>query len=284
MADVQLSDLISSGLLSARPAAADALLYQATDTKLWYISDGASWTALAQVVDGGDVTSGTVADARIAGTLARDSELTSAISTHEGASDPHPGYTTAAELAATKLDDLATPDDNTDLNATTGHHGLLPKLDNNAAHYLDGQGGWTTPSGSGGALLGVTSYGGSASNYTTTSSSLADVDATNAKVTFVAPASGNVLVKMTAVCSNSTAVGAFFGIRESTSDVAGKTFAKNGTPAASVMVPFLITGLTPGSSHTYKAAFCTSGGTFTIFQEGNAAGNGQVTLEVWAAP
>ena len=48
-----------------------------------------------------------------------------------------------------KLDDFGTPDDNTDLNATTTYHGLLPKLDNNALHFLDGQGGWTTPAGAG---------------------------------------------------------------------------------------------------------------------------------------
>lgn len=41
-----------------------------------------------------------------------------------------------------KLDDLGTPDDNTDLNASTSRHGLLPKLDNNATHFLNGQGNW----------------------------------------------------------------------------------------------------------------------------------------------
>jgi hypothetical protein len=56
-----------------------------------------------------------------------------------------------------KLDDLATPDDNTDLNATTGHHGLLKKLDGNAAHFLDGNGGWSTPTGSGGDVSGQSS-------------------------------------------------------------------------------------------------------------------------------
>lgn len=49
---------------------------------------------------GEDITSGTVADARIAATLTRDTELTAAISAHEAAGDPHPTYTTAAELAA----------------------------------------------------------------------------------------------------------------------------------------------------------------------------------------
>jgi hypothetical protein len=44
-----------------------------------------------------NLTSGTVADARIAATIARDSEVTSAISTHEGLADPHPGYLTPAE-------------------------------------------------------------------------------------------------------------------------------------------------------------------------------------------
>lgn len=50
---------------------------------------------------------------------------------------------------AIKLDDLATPDNNTDLNATTGHHGLLPVLDNDTTHFLNGQGGWTAPAGTG---------------------------------------------------------------------------------------------------------------------------------------
>jgi len=49
---------------------------------------------------GEDITSGTVADARIAATIARDSEVTAAIAAHEAAVDPHPTYTTAAELAA----------------------------------------------------------------------------------------------------------------------------------------------------------------------------------------
>jgi len=52
---------------------------------------------------------------------------------------------------ARKLDDLAAPDDNTDLNATDGRHGLLPKLSWVATQFLNGQGGWTVPAGGGGA-------------------------------------------------------------------------------------------------------------------------------------
>lgn len=42
-----------------------------------------------------------------------------------------------------KLDDLATPDDNTDLDASSLRHGLLPKLSNNARQFLRGDGTWT---------------------------------------------------------------------------------------------------------------------------------------------
>lgn len=46
---------------------------------------------------------------------------------------------------ALKLDNLAEPDDNTDLDASTTRHGLLKKLDNNAEHFLNGVGNWATP-------------------------------------------------------------------------------------------------------------------------------------------
>jgi hypothetical protein len=45
----------------------------------------------------------------------------------------------------TKLDDLTAPDDNTDLDATTSRHGLLPKLDGAVAKALLGNGTWGTP-------------------------------------------------------------------------------------------------------------------------------------------
>jgi len=41
-----------------------------------------------------------------------------------------------------KLDDLTAPDDNTDLNASTSAHGLLPKLPNDDDKVLDGTGSW----------------------------------------------------------------------------------------------------------------------------------------------
>lgn len=50
---------------------------------------------------------------------------------------------------AIKLDDLAAPDANTDLNVSTTAHGLCPVLPNSATVYLNGTGAYTTPAGAG---------------------------------------------------------------------------------------------------------------------------------------
>ncbi len=47
---------------------------------------------------------------------------------------------------AIKLDDLASPDDNTDLNVSTSAHGLCPKLPNDSTKFLSGFGTWLVPS------------------------------------------------------------------------------------------------------------------------------------------
>jgi len=64
-----------------------------------------------------------------------------------------------------KLDDLGTPDDNTDLNATTLRHGLLPKLSGSASDVLLGDGTWGAGGGGGGGLtqpqvMGRMAFGG----------------------------------------------------------------------------------------------------------------------------
>jgi hypothetical protein len=54
---------------------------------------------------------------------------------------------------AIKLDDLASPDDNTDLNASTSAHGLLPKLGGGTTNYLRADGTWAAPAGGGGGSM-----------------------------------------------------------------------------------------------------------------------------------
>jgi hypothetical protein len=139
--------LMLRGTRAAQPAAASSkkgALYCVTDeSNIVERNSGVAWEAFSP--EGDVVGPASAVDDRIAtfdgttGKLLQDGGATIAgvLST---------AATAAAALdAAIKLDDLATPDDNTDLNASTTRHGLLRKLDNTAAHFLDGQGAWTTP-------------------------------------------------------------------------------------------------------------------------------------------
>ena len=56
----------------------------------------------------------------------------------------------AADLAAKKLDDMAAPDDNTDLNASASAHGLMPKRDGDAGHFYCSDGTQKAPPAGGG--------------------------------------------------------------------------------------------------------------------------------------
>ena len=58
-------------------------------------------------------------------------------------------YAKKDDITATKLDDLAAPDDNTDLNASATAHGLLPKLSNVVTEFLNGTGVFSVPAGGG---------------------------------------------------------------------------------------------------------------------------------------
>lgn len=62
------------------------------------------------------------------------------------------GFLTSGLSTDTKLDDLAAPDDNTDLNSDTDSHGLLMKLSGDSDTYLNGVGGWATVTSSGGGF------------------------------------------------------------------------------------------------------------------------------------
>lgn len=59
-----------------------------------------------------------------------------------------------AATTSTKLDDFGTPDDNTDLDATTERHGLLPKLGGGTTNFLRADGTWAAAGG--GSSIGWT--------------------------------------------------------------------------------------------------------------------------------
>lgn len=145
--------------------------------------------------------------------------------------------------------------------------------------------GATGPTGTGSLLaIAQNTAGGS---KTTTSATQADVDATNAVITFTAPASGNVLVRVTVTANTDATANAncFLGLRESTTNVVNKTFAQQsqlyGTIEQLVVWSAYISGLTPGSSHTYKLAFASnSSEPFTL----RASATNPMILEVWSCP
>jgi len=58
--------------------------------------------------------------------------------------------------------------DNSTANVSTSAHGLCPKLDNDADHYLNGQGGWTSPAGGGAGDYTVVTDSGTANSSSST--------------------------------------------------------------------------------------------------------------------
>jgi hypothetical protein len=147
--------------------------------------------------------------------------------------------------------------------------------------YARGDHKHAMPASPASALLAVALINNTTS-YTTTSSTQADTHSSVA-VTFTAPASGNVLVRVTCgIRMDNTNNNAFLGLRESTTNVVDKDFAIQGQTAmiqeCLVSKTFYVTGVSAGS-HTYKLAFAVNGGaTFTV-----RANNGvPVLLEVWS--
>jgi len=82
------------------------------------------------------------------------------------------------------LDNLGAPEDNTDLNATTGAHGLLLKMTGTATDYLSATGGWTTPAATGAAttFLELTD---TPSDYLLDASKLLRVNSASGAVEFI---------------------------------------------------------------------------------------------------
>jgi hypothetical protein len=182
----------------------------------------------------------------------------------------------ASTIVAAKGDIIGASANDTPAITTVGANGLVLTADSAQATGLK----WASSTG---LLASVVNTAGG--NKTTTSATQADVDATNAVITFTAPTSGNVIVRATVPCNMTAAAqNAFLGIRESTTNVIDSFFAMQGNATFSqeMLVPWVgrITGISAGS-HTYKLAFAVNGGaTFTARSFAGAP----MTLEVWAAP
>lgn len=153
------------------------------------------------------------------------------------------------------------------------------------ARNLGQVGGWAVLQSGSTALLGVTHYrAGSDTNYDVTATSFADVDATNLAATFTAPASGNVLVRLSAVVLQTGANNSYFGLRVGAADVAATSGLITSSYNAGVMGmtwACRVTGLTPGNPYTWKWAAKVGAGTLKLF---NGPTYGGLTMEVWSAP
>jgi hypothetical protein len=115
-----------------------------------------------------------------------------------------------------------------------------------------------------GTIVGFQRYAPSSTTvFSTTSTTLADVDATNAAVTFTAPASGNVLFRVSAWMDQSAGSGdLIINVRESSSNISGSAakVIRGGTGTqAYVSAPLYVTGLSAGS-HTLKLGYCIGSG------------------------
>ena len=142
---------------------------------------------------------------------------------------------------------------------------------------------WATPSSAGSTLLGyVTGYSGS--NFSTTSTSFVDIDATVFVVTFTAPASGAVVLRATMSVEYTSSGKGAYNWRESTTNISNSDFnaVNNGSAdPASRMVSWScrLDGITAGS-HTYKLGMKTTNGATTMYGFVN---DNRYLLEVWSA-
>jgi hypothetical protein len=145
---------------------------------------------------------------------------------------------------------------------------------------------WQTPAGASGMLASHVYAPSTQTVYSTSSSTMADVDATNMAVTFTAPASGNVRVVLSAWGDLATADFYHWGLRESTTNLAVVTVVRGGGQGY-IYVPIYLTGISAGS-HTYKWSHGTDGtggqnGRILIKDNANTSAYwGPGIMEVWS--
>lgn len=179
------------------------------------------------------------------------------------------------------------------LGRTTASTGAIEEISVGTGLSL-ASGSLTSTVTSGSSLLArVERTATSVSTYTITSTTNADVDATNLVLpTFTIPSSGSVLIYL---YGTFTGTRTYWSLRASTTNVAGTerfVGTTNNSQAASASIS--ITGLTPGAtSLAYKWAWRNSGATTSTLYYGNgtttaaefgsgATNNGALVMEVWS--
>jgi hypothetical protein len=138
------------------------------------------------------------------------------------------------------------------------------------------------------ALIGLKVYAPSSQTISTISgTSMADVDATNMIVTFTAPASGNVLVRLGAYADENSTCEFYWGLREGSTDITTSItrVLREASSLRYISVPMYVTGLGAGSHSLKWSAAVGSNSARIIIQDGSATGKwGPAIMEVWSAP
>lgn len=147
-------------------------------------------------------------------------------------------------------------------------------------------------SGGGTGCIGLTTYrAASNSSYaiTSTSAAMVDVDATNLIVTFTAPPSGKVLVRLESLSDAPNTGSMHWGLRDGSGLVSGSvtqyvgyaTAVNDNLDRRHVTIP--VTGLTSGTSYTVRWAARVTSGTGTLYNGSDATNAfGTMIMEVWA--
>jgi len=144
-----------------------------------YYSDGSNWFSVPLLPVGSHTLASHSAKAH--------SDLTG-VGTGDHHAEAHQADHNSGAADPLKLDDLASPDDNTDLDFSTSAHGLVPKGPNDGT-FLKADGTWAAPAGGG----AITREGGNTTEATTTSATAVDLLSV-ATLTIAALAHCNIIV------------------------------------------------------------------------------------------
>ena len=132
------------------------------DGNHWTIASPTALTPLAHTHPWSDITG---EPTTLAGYGITDGATDVELAAHEADTTSVHGIADTSVLltTATKLDDLAAPDDNTDLNVSTTKHGLAPKAPNSTSQWLRGDAAFAAVPG---RLLAFTVYVTGSGNHT----------------------------------------------------------------------------------------------------------------------
>lgn len=187
-----------------------------------------------------------------------------------------------------KLDDTAAPDDNTDNNATTSKHGLLPKLGGGTTNFLRADGTWAAPSGASDITVTGVNSGtatiGTANTFTAVN--IKTHDTSNPEITAASltePADGVIFGTIAGSATGTVYLpGYHAGVDTNTSYVEGNLYYMNGANPVTGAIPSgysRTTYIQPMVRVVYQHA---SAGEFIVYPHGSAKriGLAHVTVPV----